>query len=275
MQPIKLQQPVRGSPLVVSCGGGVNSTAMLILMYTHNMRPDAILFADTGGEKPHTYQFLKSVLAPYLRLIEFPQITIVHGQDGPETTLEADCLRKMTLPSLAYGFRSCSDKWKRRPQRKWLRTWQPALDAWACKLPATFCIGYDHDETHRKPLENTRNFHYRYPLRDAKMGREACIELIKKRNLPVPDKSSCFFCPATRKTDILRLHQCNPGLINRALLIEKYAFASGNAKMPRGLGRHWSWTDLVNAPESTRKKYHDSTDLPCDCWDGSPDPDDD
>jgi len=41
---------------VVSFGGGTNSTAMLVGMWERGERPDAILFADTGGEKPHTYQ---------------------------------------------------------------------------------------------------------------------------------------------------------------------------------------------------------------------------
>jgi 3'-phosphoadenosine 5'-phosphosulfate sulfotransferase (PAPS reductase)/FAD synthetase len=43
---------------VVSFGGGVNSTAMLIGMILRGERPDAILFADTGGEKPATYDFV-------------------------------------------------------------------------------------------------------------------------------------------------------------------------------------------------------------------------
>ena len=44
------------SPLcsVVSFGGGVNSTALLIGLEERDERPDYILFADTGGEKPET-----------------------------------------------------------------------------------------------------------------------------------------------------------------------------------------------------------------------------
>jgi len=37
---------------VVAYGGGTNSTAMLIWMYEQGMRPDLILFANTGGENP-------------------------------------------------------------------------------------------------------------------------------------------------------------------------------------------------------------------------------
>lgn len=41
---------------VVSFGGGVNSTAVLIGLHDRSEIPDAILFADTGGEKPKSTQ---------------------------------------------------------------------------------------------------------------------------------------------------------------------------------------------------------------------------
>lgn len=45
---------------VVSFGGGTNSTAMIIGMYLHKIPIDLILFADTGGEQPHTYEFMET-----------------------------------------------------------------------------------------------------------------------------------------------------------------------------------------------------------------------
>lgn len=49
------------TPLVVSFGAGVNSTAMLCGFAERGIRPDAILFADTGGERPETYRFLDTM----------------------------------------------------------------------------------------------------------------------------------------------------------------------------------------------------------------------
>ena len=40
---------------MVSYGGGVNSTALLIGLHQHRIPVDLILFADTGAEHPHTY----------------------------------------------------------------------------------------------------------------------------------------------------------------------------------------------------------------------------
>ena len=46
--------PDPNSPIIVSYGGGTNSTAMLIAMVLKGIKPDLILFADTGGELPET-----------------------------------------------------------------------------------------------------------------------------------------------------------------------------------------------------------------------------
>lgn len=47
-------RPRPDCPLVVAYGLGVNSTAMLVEFARRGIRPDLILFADTGGEKPET-----------------------------------------------------------------------------------------------------------------------------------------------------------------------------------------------------------------------------
>ena len=39
---------------MVSYGGGVNSTALLVGLHQHRIPVDLILFADTGAEHPHT-----------------------------------------------------------------------------------------------------------------------------------------------------------------------------------------------------------------------------
>src|SRR5271168_730722 len=63
-------------PLVVAYGLGVNSTAMLIEFANRGIHPDLILFADTGGEKPETYQYLK-VIQPFLKRVGFPRVIVV------------------------------------------------------------------------------------------------------------------------------------------------------------------------------------------------------
>ena len=84
---------------IVSFGGGTNSTAMIIGMYLHKIPVDLILFADTGGEQPHTYEFIR-VFNAWLDKHGLPKITPVFytDKDGNRLTLEEECFRSHTLP---------------------------------------------------------------------------------------------------------------------------------------------------------------------------------
>src|SRR5947209_17630236 len=126
-EPTAAPRPHADCPLAVAYGLGVDSTAMLIEFARRGIRPDLILFADTGGEKPETYQYL-GVIRPFLAAAGFPDVITVcyHPVRAAYHTLEAQCLHTGTLPSLAYGGRACSMKYKREPQDRYVRGWQPA-----------------------------------------------------------------------------------------------------------------------------------------------------
>lgn len=108
---------------IVSFGGGTNSTAMIIGMYLHKIPIDLILFADTGGEQPHTYKFIE-IFNGWLEKHGLPQIISVqyHDKDGNRLTLEQECINSGTLPSIAYGFKRCSLKHKISTQEKFCTT---------------------------------------------------------------------------------------------------------------------------------------------------------
>jgi len=69
--------------IVVSYGGGTDSTALLIEAHRRGIRPDLILFADTGSEMPHTYAYLP-VVAEWCARVGFPEVQVVRWtrQDG-------------------------------------------------------------------------------------------------------------------------------------------------------------------------------------------------
>ncbi|HNB04646.1 MAG TPA: hypothetical protein PKV97_01850 [Thauera aminoaromatica] len=114
------------APLVVSCGIGVDSVAMLVGLWRRGIRPDLILFADPGSEWPETYLYVL-VLAAWLAEVGFPPLTIVRRDQGRTsyTTLEGNCLVNRTLPSMAFGYGGCSQKWKREPMDKLVGRWYP------------------------------------------------------------------------------------------------------------------------------------------------------
>lgn len=186
---------------VVSFGGGTNSTAMIIGMYLHKIPIDLILFADTGGEQPHTYEFIETFNG-WLEKHGLPQITSVqyHDKDGNRLTLEQECINSGTLPSIAYGFKRCSLKHKIGTQEKFCNNYQPCRDVWASGQRVHKFIGYDAGETrriqHAAPIDEVdKKYEKHYPLYEWGWTREECVRVIERAGLPKPGKSSCFFCP--------------------------------------------------------------------------------
>ena len=113
---------------VVGYGGGTDSTAMLVGLWRHHVPVDLILFADPGAEQPHTYAYLDT-MSRWLENHGMPAITRVWytEKNGQRLTLEQECLRSGTLPSIAYGYKNCSLKHKVAPQEKFCRHYSPAL----------------------------------------------------------------------------------------------------------------------------------------------------
>jgi hypothetical protein len=253
-------------PLVVAWGGGVNSTAMLVEFAHLSVRPDLILFADTGAEKPETYAY-RDLFAAWLRRQGFPELITVRN-DGVYRTLEANCLATGTLPSLAYGFKSCSDKYKRRPQDKYVASWPQALKCWKAGGKVTKALGIDAGEAHRAGIEHDRRYRYVYPLIDWGWGRPECVAAIGRAGLPVPPKSACYFCPASKKHEVLWLAERHPELFARAVALERNA--APNLQTVRGLGRRWSWEDLA-AGRLTLPMAAEPPDVGCLCFDGGED----
>jgi len=237
-------------PLVVSYGMGVDSTAMLIGMAQRSIRPDLILFADTGGEKPETYQY-HDVISSWLKHADFPPVTWVRYEPkrAPYHTLEQKCLTNEALPSLAYGWGTCATVFKIEPQLKFVRKW--LADA---SQVVTFAVGFDAgvSDTRRRALaEKARQdnrYQQRFPLQEWGWTRSHCAQVIIDAGLPVPVKSACFFCPASKKFEILALKRDHPELYQRALDIEARAAGGRNGGgTTKGLGRRFAWADVKEA----------------------------
>lgn len=108
-------------------------------------------------------------------------------------------------------------------------------------------------------MKNTAREVFRFPLIEWGWYREQCVATILAAGLPVPPKSACFFCPSSKKSEIIQLSRRNPDLYRRALAMEDNA--RENLGTVVGLGRHFSWRDVegTTAP--------DPADLPCGCFD--------
>jgi hypothetical protein len=244
-------------PLVVAYGMGVDSTAMLVGLHQRGERPDLILFADTGDEKPETYAYLP-VINAWLESVGFPQVVVVKNPRpvSGDKSLSDSCLRLGTLPALAYGMHQCSLVWKLDPQQKYIKQWKPAIQARAAGLKVINCVGYDagpRDSCRQYKAEGKEKpgFSNRFPLIEWGWDRERCEAEIAAAGLPVPVKSACFHCPASKKHEIVWLSKHQPELYAKALRMEDGAKAyhqrraDQTGKAPTaGLGRKFSWAEV-------------------------------
>lgn len=236
-----LNNPNPNAPLIVCYGGGVDSTAVLVLFWMMGIIPDLILFANTHAEKPETTAYIHNVMQPWLRSIGFPEITIV--QNNPKdttgyTSLYGQMMKNETLPPPAFGMHSCSVTWKVKPQDYFLRGaskgpnkqtgWQPALDAWARGVSPIKVVGYDDStadrkragKVHGKVYDPKHPFDIWLPLQDLGFKRAECVQVIRDAGLPVPMKSACYFCPSSKAWEVWWLAGQHPDLFIDALKME-------------------------------------------------------
>jgi len=246
--------------IAVAYGGGVDSTAMLIKCVQKGIKIDLILFADTGSEKPHTYEYVK-YFNKYLIRNNQPQIIVVK-KGGIQETLEQECLRAKCLPSMAYGgFKICSLKYKVQPQDKFCNNYEQFKLFWKQNKnnKVTKFIGIDADEAHRAKYDSDKKYKYKYPLIDWDMGRDECIQAIQDAGLKLPGKSACFFCPSSKIGEVRALKHQYPALFRRAIAMEN------NAELTsiKGLGRNYSWANVDQQDEMDF-----AWEKPCGCYDG-------
>ena len=271
MTPLAARNDYDG-PITVACGGGTNSAAVLIGFAQSKQRVDLITFSDTKGEKPETYEFV-DMLSAWCVGNGLPEITTVRAESPrPERGfegLEGMCLRLENLPSKAFGYKSCSQRYKIEPQQKYLNHWEPSVAAWGQGKKVLQVIGYDAGEPQRAKIYTNDKYDFWYPLIEWGWGREECVEAIRRSGLPQPGKSACFFCPSMRKPEVIELSDTHPDLFARAVEMERRALAGGKCTTIKGLGRHWSWEELVNADKAKREAMPEvSCVTDCACFDG-------
>lgn len=214
-------------PLVLSLGLGVDSVAVLVGWYKLGIRPDVIIFSDPGSEMPETYAYMP-VLSAWLARVGFPPITVVkyvlkQPRNGHYSTIEENCLVNKTLPSIAFGRKGCSLKWKGQ-----------IIDRHAKKLfvdhvkrggKVLRAIGYDAGpcDSKRGGVESKGPWRWIYPLREWGWDRDRCKAEIAGVGLEVPHKSSCWFCSSMKPAELIQLSKRHPDLARRAVVLEDNA----------------------------------------------------
>jgi 3'-phosphoadenosine 5'-phosphosulfate sulfotransferase (PAPS reductase)/FAD synthetase len=267
-----LESAIAPAWLAVSFGGGTNSTAMLCGMRDRGIRPDVIIFADTGGELPHTYEHVALMAAQVQVWWGLTLHTVTMTRQGKPITLEQDCLNKGLLPSISYGRRSCSQRSKHEPMEKLLVKLAKAAGVTEIRK----AIGYDAGERGRgrnapvsAKLSKCIRETYWYPLREWGWSRTECTEAIERHGITQPGKSSCFFCAANKRSEVIRMQEEHPRHLARALAMEEKAQARHRSLIGLG-GQRNLWANWLSNEASQGKFTLDlePVHLPCGCYDG-------
>lgn len=259
-----LQRALNGRLLALCFGAGVDSTAMIVALRIAGIRPDVITFADTGGEKPETLVHI-GLMNEILRSWNWPTIDVCQKATLASTSyqdLYGNCLANETLPSIAFGMKSCSIKWKQVPQDQFLKgakhgpnrrephpVW---LRAKQSKVRIAKLIGYDcgvADLRRSKRLQSSdADFDYVYPLQLIGWTRSDCIDAITSvlGADMVPIKSACFFCSASKLWELFWLAAFHPELLERALVLERVALTGRHSRFTE-VEFGATWEDLVRS----------------------------
>ncbi len=239
-------------PNVVSYGGGVQSTALLVLAAQRRIDFGVFLFANVGddSEDPATLAYLNRHAKPYaarhgIELVELHRIR----RDGSVETLHGRLTREgsrslpipVRMSNGAPGTRSCTADFKIRVIGRWLKQHGASADN-----PATVGIGISLDEIER--VNNRRAMPYEqpvYPLLDFEpsLRRLDCQRVIAAAGMPVPPKSACWFCPYRRPQTWAETRRDRPALFARACQLEELL----NTRR-RTLGKDPVWLTRFNRP---------------------------
>lgn len=216
---------------VFSYGGGVQSTACLVLAAQGQIDYPTFLFCNVGedSENPATLRYVHDVAMPYatahhIDLIELQKIR----QDGSIDTVWSRETRPgsrsigipVRMSNGAPGNRTCTVDFKIKVCDRYLRE-HGAKDTGAI---VGLGISFDERLRCRYPLidEDTQWKERAYPLVDRRVDRVDCMRIITDAGLPVPPKSSCFFCPYHRMSTWQEMRQSQPELFQRACDLETY-----------------------------------------------------
>jgi len=192
---------------ILSFGGGVNTVALMIVLVKEGYPLDEVVFADTGGEAPETYEYLKTVEA-YLEEHKIP-FKVVSKRISTRD-LFGTCWHRDVIPSVMW--RWCTRDFKVKPIHAYYKSLNVDVNQY---------MGIAFDEIDRMKDSREAFVTNLYPLIDLRMTRADCVEVIERADLPMPVKSGCYFCPFNSMGRWRWLREKHPDLFEKAVSLEE------------------------------------------------------
>lgn len=212
----------------VSYGGGVQSTALLVLAAQSRIDYRIFLFANVGddSEHPDTLRYVRDVAMPYAAEhgIDIHELHRIKRDGATETLygrLTKPGSRSIGIPvrmngNGAPGKRACTADFKIKVIAKWQREHGATKE-----VPAVCALGISVDEVHRaRSSSGIATQVLTYPLLDLGLRRQDCMNVIADAGLPVPRRSACFFCPFHKLDQWRDMKRDEPELFERSVALE-------------------------------------------------------
>lgn len=206
--------------IILSFGGGVDSHALYLLLLDAGFVPGRDFFAvyvDHGCDWPESREAVRRFSERYDLMIITP---FVEGY----TRIFDYFWCKEIIP--VYKGKSCTVKFKQDALHRAIRYILAAEHYdWYENREYVQVLGFNADEAYR--VDRSADIFQQggvpnvYPLVEEGIGREACKAFIAKHGVPVPPKSSCFFCPASKPAEWRALRSQHPDLFLSAQLLEE------------------------------------------------------
>jgi hypothetical protein len=246
----------------LSYGGGVNSTALLVLLVEGKLPqydPWRTVFSDTGCKRPQTYAYIEHQIIPYMRR---------HGRElevvrPKESVIERWERLKVTGSRI---LRSCTDAAKLKPLSR-------HSVAESNGTTPIYLVGIDASERHRARPARGKDIGRVYPLVDLNIDRAGCAEIIRAAGLCVPAKSGCWCCPYMRVGEVVELARTYPEHFERIAHLE-LAATDTHGPCPDGSPRtQWHdkpasyWRERAALPVTDDLPWEDDDENePCECF---------
>lgn len=246
----------------ISYGGGVQSTALLVLAGRREIDFPLALFSNVGddSEHPATLRFVEEHAKPYaaahgIELVELRKQRKAGGTDsvlGRLTRTKASIGIPVRMSNGAPGNRTCTLDFKIRVIAKELKR-----RGATASNPATVALGISVDEYQRMRTDSGIPYErLTYPLIDLRLSRQDCVNIIEREGLPVPPKSSCYFCPFHDMKTWRRMKRDEPALFAKSVELERFI----NARRDHAQASH-VWLSAALRPLDEAVGDHTQLDL--------------
>ena len=190
---------------ILNLGWGIQSFTLAAMAALGELEPiDAAIHADTTHERSATYAFAQH-WTPWLEVNGVTVVTVNDAEQSQKvTTHKTDAAFFTSIINNGFDWpviparansqkggmlqRQCTQRWKIAPIRRWLQANRngQTIEQW---------LGISLDEAERMKPSDVKYITHRWPLIERRMTRNACIAWLARRDLEVPVKSACVFCP--------------------------------------------------------------------------------